>query len=203
MWECGFNALRQSCQQLRDMIKGHDTETDVPLEPRHAFFGGRTNCTTLYHEANIDAGETIRYLDVCSLYPWACKYGVYPVGHPTITVGDDCPKTLDNVEGVVKAAVLPPQQLYHPVLPVRVHDRLMFPLCRSCAEELRMDDCNHREDQRIILGTWVSHELKKAVDMGYKVICTIMFEDYFEHNLIMLYNNANINLVKNKIYSDG
>jgi hypothetical protein len=138
--------------------------SDVPLYPRHGFFGGRTNGTKLFYKANVAAGEKIRYYDVCSFYPWACKYGKFPVGHPTVLVGDQCPRDVDRVEGIVKCTVLPPQQLYHPV---RVHDRLMFPLCRSCAEELNQGQCTHSDDQRQLTGTWVSDELKKALSMGY------------------------------------
>ena len=43
-------------------------EVSEPLEPRQAFFGGRTNATRLFYDAKQD--EKIRYVDFCSLYPW-------------------------------------------------------------------------------------------------------------------------------------
>jgi hypothetical protein len=43
-------------------------EISEPLEPRHAFFGGRTNAARLYYD--IQPEEKIRYVDFCSLYPW-------------------------------------------------------------------------------------------------------------------------------------
>lgn len=82
-------------------------------------------------------------------------------------VGDDCPQRLDGIDGLVKARVLPPRGLYHPVLPARIHNRLMFPLCRTCAEDINQRECNHTEDQRALTGTWVSDELKKALSLGY------------------------------------
>ena len=30
--------------------------------------------------------EKIKYIGVCSLYPWVCKYGKFPVGHPQVCV---------------------------------------------------------------------------------------------------------------------
>lgn len=169
MWECAFNTLKRENVELRDFLEEHDKVADLPLDPRHAFYGGRTNCTKLLYEADVTSGEKIRYYDVCSLYPWACKYGKFPVGHPTVLVGDQCPQVLDGVEGLVKATVLPPQSLYHPVLPVRVHNRLFFPLCRTCSEDMTQGECTHSEENRVITGTWVSDELKKALSMGYKI----------------------------------
>lgn len=74
------------------------------------------------------------------------------------------------MDGVVKATVLPPQNLYHPVPPYRVINRLLFPLCRSCAEDPNDQECSHEEKKHYITGTWISDELNKAVNMGYKVV---------------------------------
>jgi hypothetical protein len=75
------------------------------------------------------------------------------------------------MDGIIKCKVLPPKRLYHPVLPYRLHQKLLFGLCRSCMEELRQDECNHNnEDERVLVGTWVLHELKLAIEMNYRVI---------------------------------
>jgi len=50
-----------------------------------AFYGGRTISTCIYWKCQ--PGEKIHYVDVCSLYHWVCKYGRFPVGHPTIYTG--------------------------------------------------------------------------------------------------------------------
>lgn len=167
MWECTFNLEKVQNVELKRFLDTHDNPDDDPLNPRDAFFGGRTNCTKLFYEGK--ENEQIRYLDVCSLYPWACKYGKFPVGHPAILVGEDCPQDLTNVEGIVKATVLPPEQLYHPVLPVRLHGKLLFPLCSRCGVDQNNDDCDHNNDVRAITGTWVSDELKLAVSKGYVI----------------------------------
>ena len=138
-----------------------------PLEPRDAFFGGRTNAIKLYHDTQ--DGEQIKYIDVCSLYPYVNKNCTYPVGHPNIIKTPDTTDVSDY-EGLIKCTVLPPRGLYHPVLPYRCRGKLMFPLCSTCAETLARERCNHCDDQRALCGTWVSCELKKAVDMGYKVL---------------------------------
>ncbi|XP_016841608.1 uncharacterized protein LOC107981175 [Nasonia vitripennis] len=109
------------------------------------------------------------------------KEGKFPIGHPDIFVGDEFRQLtgenncLSMVEGLVKCRILPPRDLFLPVLPVRVHKRLMFPLCQTYCENLEQEDCNHeRLEDRELTGTWVSEELKKAVRLGYKI--TVIYE---------------------------
>lgn len=45
----------------------------------------------------------------------------------------------------------------------------MFGLCRTCTEENCVDLCNHDEEERAFIGTWVTGEIKKAVEMGYQI----------------------------------
>ena len=147
----------------------------ITLDPRDAFFGGRTeNIVTSYRAT---PGEEIKYTDICSLYPYICKRGRLPIGHPRIYSGEECTaltggqnNNLANVEGLVKCRVLPPRNLLLPVLPVKMHNRLIFGLCRSCCAELRQDDCCHEQaEDREFTGTWVVHELRKAIVLGYDV----------------------------------
>ena len=77
-------------------------EIGEPLNPRDAFFGGRTNTATLYHKADESIGEQIKYVDFTSLYPWVNKYGEYPVGHPEIvTTPED--QNIQNYFGFVRS----------------------------------------------------------------------------------------------------
>lgn len=67
----------------------------------------------------------MRYVDVCSLYPYVIKNGPLPVGHPEILTdkfGD-----LGAYFGLIKCRVLPSRGLYHPVLPYRSGGKLLFP----------------------------------------------------------------------------
>ena len=60
--------------------------------------------------------ERIRYFDFCSLYPYINKYGRYACGIPQMLRGSFIPP---HVEGLLKCRVLPPRNLYIPVLPYR------------------------------------------------------------------------------------
>ena len=72
----------------------------------------------------------------------------------------------------MKCRVLPPRQLYMPVLPLKCNGKLMFPLCRACAETNQQIPCAHTDIQRSFVGTWVTDELKQAVAVGYIVLET-------------------------------
>ena len=81
-------------------------------------FGGRTNACKLFAKVDNNSDDQILYYDVCSLYPWVMKYCAYPLGHPNIILKDF--KDVNDYFGLIKCKVLPPRQLYHPVLPVSV-----------------------------------------------------------------------------------
>ena len=71
---------------------------------------------------------------------------------------------------MVKCCILPPRDLYFPVLPKRLEGKLLFPLCYTCATTTFLGVCNHNENDRCILGTWTSVEINKAVEMGYRIL---------------------------------
>lgn len=172
IWECEFDVQIKENAEMRHFISSQDHLRLEPLEPRNAFFGGRTEAC-----AKVISGKKMKYVDFRSLYPYICKRGKYPVGHPQVYYGVDCQKMtgsqnndIAKIEGLIFCAVLPPRNLYHPVLPVRRDEKLVFPLCRSCCEEMFQYDCPHdNEEDRIIEGTWLSDELKTAVEFGYIV----------------------------------
>ncbi|XP_054272493.1 uncharacterized protein LOC128992778 [Macrosteles quadrilineatus] len=66
MWECEFRQLKKT-ENLKHLDK-LPILNNLPLNPRQAFFGGRTGNAKTYHKCV--EGETIEYVDVCSLYPW-------------------------------------------------------------------------------------------------------------------------------------
>jgi len=176
IWECEYeNQLKTdpTMKSYTDNIKIMD-----PLDPREAFFGGRTNAVKLYHKilrgTNNEPLEKISYTDICSLYPTVNKYGEYPIGHPKIFTENF--KHISAIQrpynGLIKATVLPPRNLYHPLLPMRYDGKLLFTLCRTCAEEKQQTTCQHNTEDRSITGTWVTIELYKALELGYQLLET-------------------------------
>ena len=72
--------------------------------------------------------------------------------------------------GMIKCTVLPPRALLHPVLPYRTQGKLMFPLCKTCADTCQQTPCTHSDNERAIEGTWCSVELEKALEQGYRLL---------------------------------
>ena len=165
MWECDFDRDIKTNLQFFNYIKIHPLAQNISLNPRDASYGGRTGNIVTYFNAQDD--ETIKYYDVCSLYPFTCKTGIFPIGHPDIFVGDQSLNLTGlnfeyfhkNVEGLVKCEILPPTGLFHPVLPFRIHNKLLLPLSRSCCDNLSQGECFHN-----------SVEIKKALELGYKLL---------------------------------
>ena len=174
MWECQWKKeTKRVGSDVSTWLANWNPVT--PLEPRDAFFGGRTNAVKLHHACG--EGEQILYQDVTSLYPWVNKYALYPTGHPHIITTFDDARDLRDYFGVIKLTILPPRGLYHPVLPLRQRGKLTFPLCRTCVEvqmalpmEERTWRCNHGAEQRQLTATWCSPEVREAVRRGYVVV---------------------------------
>ena len=194
--ECGFEVEQKwGCELAKEMGENEEMkrffeeyELVDPLQPRDAFYGGRTNAAKLLHECRDD--EEIRYVleyttlsrtpfyiltllfyryvDFTSLYPWCNKSTETVVGHPEIIT-----ENFDDIStyfGLIKCTVLPPRGLLHPVLPYRTKDKLMFPLCKTCTDTLNQNPCTHSDQERAILGTWCHVELMKAIEKGYEVL---------------------------------
>ena len=167
VWESEWDTMVKRNIELRDYL---ETEHITgPLDPRDAFFGGRTNASGLYYKQPEDESSKVFYVDFCSLYPSVNKYSEYPLGHPTIIT--EPADTLDGCFGLVKCTVIPPRDLFHPVLPYRHPDgKLMFPLCTKCADGYKQTPCTHTDEQRSWTGTWATIEVQHAVSKGYRLL---------------------------------
>ena len=106
--------------QVKEFV--HKLDIVPPLNLHKAFFGGRTNAIKLFHK--IENEEQIHDSDMISLYPCANLECKYPTGHPEFI---DQPGNTDIYKfyGLVKCQILPPYELYHPVLPYRYESKLL------------------------------------------------------------------------------
>ena len=166
IYECQLNKNKE----FQQFAKNFTQEVVEPLDPRSAFYRGRTNCTRLLYD--FQKNECGRYVDFVSLYPTVQYYEKYPVGHPTKIKAPK--KYSKNWYGLIKCLVLPPRKLYHAVLPQRIkvdsYEKLIFTLCKTCAETRNQNECNHTYNERSFVGTWTTNELLKAIYKGYKVL---------------------------------
>ncbi|XP_062579153.1 uncharacterized protein LOC134241085 [Saccostrea cucullata] len=155
MWESDFDRAVESTDEMKSFLE--HLELTSPLQPRDAFFGGRTEAFKLHAQA--DENIDIKYFDVTSLYPFINKTGKIPLGRPQIVTENF--DLLQNYEGLIKCRILPPKHLYMPVLPSKINNKLLFGLCRTCMEK-QIQTCEHTDRERMISGTWVTDEVKKS-----------------------------------------
>ncbi|XP_026286850.1 uncharacterized protein LOC113212391 [Frankliniella occidentalis] len=172
-WECQFNSDLQNDADTQAYFNTHPTVRVPPLSLRDTLAGGRTSALRWYHEADIKNGEKIKMADVISEYPNANLRGKYPYGHPQIFLeGDPDMPSVDEWNGMVKCTILPPRDLFLPVLWYKANGKLLFPLCRTCVEEESKEVCKHDDPTlRQLTGSWCSPELQLAIkEKGYKLI---------------------------------
>jgi hypothetical protein len=186
IWEHEFDRLVQQNPPLQQFIQTLDIQD--PLNPRDALYGGWTNATRLYCEEG-----DMRYVDVCSLYPYVLKYKPFPIGHPQIITSDF--EDVNQFFGLIRCRVFPPRGLCHPVLPCKTGGKLLFPLCRTCAEERDLGPdsrCQHTDSERSLTGTWVTSELQKALELGYRLdqIYEVWHFPESSHDLFASYINT-------------
>lgn len=163
VWEHDFD----KDENLTKWVEDKKYKYSTVMNPREAFMGGRTNASSLYYKCG--PNEKIRYVDFTSLYPTINKYGIYPTVHPEIITPLSGETDISTYQGLIKCIVLPPKNLFHPVLPLKQGLKLVFGLCQTCITH-KSSNCSHTVEERCLSGTWTHLELSKALDKGYKII---------------------------------
>jgi hypothetical protein len=176
IWGCEFRKLLRNTPGLKNELCSHPYVKNAPINIRDALYRDRTEASKTHYR--VEEGKEILYVDVISLYPYICKYGIFRVGHPEVYVGADCPPECVDREGVIKCKVLLPRKMYHPVLLYKSNSKLMFPLCSACADTMKQDDCTHSDEECCIVGTWVVDWVRKAVEMSYRLGDVYEFCEY-------------------------
>ena len=106
------------------------------------------------------------------------KYCEFPIGHAkvyareTFAEAEEWTKPENNpYKGLIYCKVKAPKNLRRPLLPHRTPDgRLVFPLCRRCADERNQHKCSHTSDEdRCWIEGFTHAELNKALEIGYTV----------------------------------
>ena len=207
IWECEW---KRELEQDPETVDFFDAcvQPNIPfvlpcLDPKDALKGGRVDCTRMYWDAfppmtvpmkgmeRLLRENCTLYIDVTSLYPYVNMYGTYPIGHPYIMRGGEFEFDMthpieDRYFGFVYCRVLPPRDLFHRVFPLSVSSsgsdatKLMFVLCRTCAEErnLTLNFCQHDEYERSFERTFVSTELDKALEKKYRILQVFKISNY-------------------------
>lgn len=202
LWECEWKEIIKNDQSISNYVKYHLQSAKrlkcyPPLDPRNALIGGRVNGAKLYHKAE---DCKIYHFDIRSLYPFVNKTSIYPYDHPKIIRQFDT-LDIDKYEGLIFCRILPPRQLYFPVLGIKLDEKLLFPLCYECAKEKQFN-CDHDERERSLISTWIIPEVKLALREGYKIL--EIFEIWhFEKTSDKLFYDIINDGIKDKIEASG
>ncbi|CAL5976270.1 Conserved_hypothetical protein [Hexamita inflata] len=166
------------------------------INNRDIFRGGRTEY--YYNLYTLNDNQCLKGLDYTSLYPSMMLQNLPLRG---LVVGKDYDyvnkliQYAQNITGTpeqrqvkyfqgcdpdkriiqVKCKILPPQNLQYPVLCVNINNKLLSPLCRTCADQKCKDVknntiCTHNEEERALYGFFDEIELIHAVNLGYKIL---------------------------------
>ena len=87
----------------------------------------------------------------------------------------DSPTDCLNRKGIIKCKVLPTRNMYHPVLPYKSNNKLMFQLCSACADTMNQCNYTHSEEERCIVGTWLLDEFRINIEIGYGLVDVFEF----------------------------
>ena len=70
----------------------------------------------------------------------------------------------------MKAKILPSCDLLLPVLPIKINNKLMFPLFHTCASNESQQVCRCPNKDRVLIHTWCTPEINLAINIGYTII---------------------------------
>jgi len=142
----------------------HPIVRHSPLHISDSLYGGRTEALRLHHKIAENEEEKIQYCDVMSLYPYICKYFEFQTRHPVVHVGDACKdiRACLQLEGLIKCTIVPPTDLYHPVLPSGVTRSF----CTACVGRAPLNKiCEDRviisptpKARSVAIGSWTRYE---------------------------------------------
>lgn len=207
VWECEVESSHSSPFPLTKQKK-------KLLDPGQCVRGGRTEVFQLYYKAekvSSSSNVEIEYVDVTSLYPYILSNSEFPVGQVSIDINNLSPDSFsryDSKMGIADIEVLPPRDLKIPLLPFNSTvnsvksmkcQKVFFPLCRSCVENVILETkgclfiktqineayqvltpidkvsinetCNHSNiNDRLWRGVYTLTEIRLAIELGYKLI---------------------------------
>lgn len=127
----------------------------------HAWVGMKT--TKNYYATSIALSEIVQYVHVTSLYPYVnCNYP-YLLGHPRIIHSDF--NSPQSYFGFIKGRVYLPRKFYYAVLLYNTpSEKLVFTVFK-----FQRSPCTPNDDERDLMGVWVTPEFTAALTRGYKV----------------------------------
>jgi hypothetical protein len=190
IWECEYTRLLATDEKVKRLTKR--LKLSDPINIRECLRGGR--CENFSTRASTSDEGGIHHYDFVSMYPAVQKKNEFPLFHPIIHT-EQFPSNPNDTpylyRGIIKCDVSPPRNLFIPVLPCKINNKLHFTLCRSCSSFNIQGKCDHSEEARLLTGVWTTPELKVAIEQGYNILfvyevwswnfwCSDIFREYVD-----------------------
>ena len=80
IFDCEFRKQMDADPEMKAFVNNVTSQIVTRLDPRDAFFGGRTNATRLSWKQTPGDPAVLKYIDITSLYPFINKTASYPIG---------------------------------------------------------------------------------------------------------------------------
>ncbi|MCP3667600.1 MAG: hypothetical protein GY696_34760 [Gammaproteobacteria bacterium] len=174
MKECEFKKACTEPSEFLDTFTSVENFPPPDMNERDAVMGGRCDATTLCYDTKDHPEMRGFHIDIVSLYPYICKRGLFPTGHPQVLFNVS-PQQIEanKYKGVYYVTLRPPKtRMRNPTVPMRSNGKLMFPLCGQCARDANIyAKCEHEGKQRNIGPVVLTHfELFAALADGYRLV---------------------------------
>ena len=147
------------------------------------------------------------HTDTNSMYPFIMIASRAMKGVPQIFLGSEIglfAPPLERRFGLMHCRVRPPKRLLYPILPSIIASKLMFALCRTCAQTQHQGTCKCEEWERDLTGVWMTCELQYAVANGYVIVAEFelfQYEESFPSGPGGLFHPLISTLLLEKIYA--
>ena len=160
------------------------TDFVTPLDPRDAFFGGRTKAVRAHCRAGPGCRKAFTTMISRPCTPISTRTASTRSGIPSFTRNLLAGRPKNGPQSsaaisfwLVKCRILSPHFLFQPVLPIRVSGKLLFSLCVQCARDQvplswteRTCVCDHTPRERACVSTWCTSELTLALENGLTLV---------------------------------
>ncbi|CAF3354699.1 unnamed protein product [Rotaria socialis] len=178
MYSCEWRKLQKSDEDVRTFLKQwRQKYSKRRLDVRASFNGGMVDSNHLFIDCSkMEEGTEIYYNDITSLYSHIMRESDFPVGQWENLLGDQISieelekelKETPNI-GLINCQILPPQGLYNPILGIKIDNKLLFPICYSCAKNKSLV-CNHSVQRRALKSVFTTAEIAYSLTLGYKIL---------------------------------
>ena len=177
-WECNFLKKLKSGEGKMFIDHNFIPHCLNRLKPRDTVRGAFSDVYALKWQKK--ENEVFYCLDINGLYSYCAIKFPYMTGQFKVLIGNSLRDLqilnekfyykAESVMGSILLKILPPTNLFAPYLLYRKLDgTTVNTLCKKCAE-LNIQKCNHSNEERSFIATYMISEIEFALHLNYKVL---------------------------------